>query len=663
MKNNTLLILAILLFLSPLPAQTFQQNGAYLCAQKKQQMHSSSRSFRGPNSPVHTFDVLKYSMNIDLSNQFDTPYPQDFTADIVVQFRVDSILNSIKLDAVNSSLSVTSVGMAGTSFTHTNDTLSITLDQTYQPGDTVEVSIDYEHLDVEDHAFYVSNGFVFTDCEPEGARKWFPCYDKPSDKAALDLLATVPSSVRLGSNGYLVDSTASGSNLIYHWRSDNPIATYIMVISARKNYNLDIVYWERPSDSVMVPFRFYYNNGEDPSYIESVIPGMCDYFSDAYGEHPFEKNGFATLNSDFAWGGMENQSLTSLCPGCWGENLVSHEFAHQWFGDMISPGTWADLWLNEGFATWSEAYWYESSGGYSSYKNDIKNNANSYLSGNPGWPIYNPEWIEETPPNSVLFNYAITYAKSSCVIHQFRYIVGDSLFFKAIKAYATDTVKFKFKSAVTEDFVDKVGEEVGEDMHWYFDTWLKEPNHPVYQNEYYFDEQEGGSWKIYFLAKQTQTEPEFFPMELNIFVAFDDFSDTTFRFRNMSNNEEFVFDVDKKPIQVFFDLDNEIVLKQASLTVSTEEFEESAATALFENIPNPAQDQTTILYRLSQNGHTNLDLYDLTGRKIKTLFSGQQKAGMHTITIETASLKAGIYLCTLKTSHNKTFVQKMLVQH
>ena len=662
MKKNILALLVTFLFLSHLSAQYVERSGAYYCAQKKQQMQSSSRSFRGPNSPVHTFDVLKYTMNIDLSNQFDPPYPQNFNADIVVQFKVDTALNSIKLDAINNSLSITSVGMAGLSFTHQNDTLNITLDQTYQPGDTVEVSIDYQHLNVEDHAFYVSNGFVFTDCEPEGARKWFPCYDKPSDKAALDLLATVPSSVRLGANGYLVDSTYSGSNLIYHWRSDNPIATYIMVISAKKNYNLDIVYWERPSDSVMVPFRFYYNNGEDPTNIENVIPGMCDYFSNAYGEHPFEKNGFATLNSEFAWGGMENQTLTSLCPGCWSENLVSHEFAHQWFGDMISPGTWADLWLNEGFATWSEAYWYEASGGYNAYKNDIENNASSYLNSNPGWPIYNPGWIEETPPNSILFNYAITYAKSSCVIHQFRYIVGDSLFFKAIKAYATDTAKFKFKSAVTQDFVDKVSDEVGEDMHWYFDPWLEEANHPVYANEYYYAEQGDGSWKIYFLAKQTQSEPEFFPMELNIYVAFDDLSDTTFRFRNMENNEEFVFDVEKTPVYLAFDLTNEIVLKQASLTVSTDEFQESAATTLFENIPNPAQNQTTIRYQLAQNGSISLVLYDLTGRLFKVLYEGQQKAGMQQVEVETGSLKPGVYLYTLKTN-NKTFVKKMIVQH
>lgn len=662
MKRNILTILVTFLFLSHLSAQNLEQSGAYFCAHKKQLSETPSRSFRGANSPAHSFDVLKYTMNIDLSNQFDSPYQQNFNADIVVQFRVDSALNSIKLDAVNSSLSIVSVSMAGLSFTHQSDTLSIMLDQTYQPGDMVEVSIDYQHLDVEDGAFYVSGGFVFTDCEPEGARKWFPCYDKPSDKAALEMYATVPSDVLLGSNGALIDSTFSGNELTYHWRSDNPIATYIMVISAKKNYNLDIVYWERPSDLAMIPFRYYYNDGEDPSTIEAMALDMCDHFSAGYGEYPFEKNGFATLNSEFAWGGMENQTMTSLCPGCWGESLVAHEFAHQWFGDMISPGTWADLWLNEGFATWSEAYWYESYAGYSAYKNDIENNASYYLSANPGMPIYNPGWIDETPPNGTLFNYAITYCKSSCILHQFRYIVGDSLFFKAIKAYATDTADFKFKSAVTQDFVDKMSDEVGEDMHWYFDTWLEEPNHPIYENEYYFTAHEDGKWKVHFLANQVQGNPEFFPMELNIFVGFGDLSDTVFRFRNMNNNEEFVFDVEKEPIFLAFDEDEEIVLKQASLTVATAEIDEERESSLFENIPNPAQNQTTIRFHLSQSEWASLELYDLTGRLVKVLFSGQQKQGTQQLLLQTASLEAGVYLCTLKTN-NRTFVKKMVVQH
>ena len=642
----------------------FEESGAWYCSQKK--MHKASdRNYplQGPNSPQHSFDVLQYAMNIDLFDNFDAPYPHDFTNNLIVKFEVDSTLNAIQLDAFSTSIQINSVGMAATSFTHSNNIVDIMLDQTYDPGDIVEVSIDYQHLDIDDDAFFVGGGFVFTDCEPEGARRWFPCWDKPSDKAALEVTALVPASVRLGSNGALIDSTFVGDSLYYHWKSDNPIATYIMVLTARKNYNLYIHYWERPSDQEMIPFRYYFNN-EDPELIvekAELANDMCDWFSTGYGEYPFEKNGFATLNNEFVWGGMENQTLTSLCPGCWYESLVAHEFAHQWFGDMISPGTWADLWLNEGFATWSEAYWIESSAGYTGYKNRINANASAYKNGNPGWPIYNPEWADETPPKNILFNGAITYAKACCVIHQFRYIVGEELFFEAIYEYANDEENFKHKTVVTEDFVDKMSEVVGEDMGWYFYPWLEQANHPIYRNEYYFEKISDEVWEVNFLAKQIQND-SFFPMELNIYVAFDDLSDTTIRFRNLENEEEFVFEFEKEPLFLAFDLPNEIVLKSGTLILSTPKGSMTSETELLMNMPNPASTQTTILYNLAQNGMTTLELFDLTGQRVKTIWEGQQTAGSQRVSIETADLESGVYFYTLK-AEGRSFVKKMVVQH
>ncbi len=658
----SILLCSLLLLISNLLAQEHEKNGAWYCSMKNHHSHQFDRQIMGPNTPEHTYDVQKYTIDIDLHKNFSSPYPHDFTAEVIVNFRVDSALNSIELHAATASINVQDVGLAAQSFVQNNDTLFIQLDQTYNPGEMVDVSINYTHLNVDDGAFYVSNGFVFTDCEPEGARRWFPCYDKPSDKAALEIYAKVPSNVLFGSNGVLVDSVMNADTLTYHWLSENPIATYIMVMTAKSNYNLDIDYWERPSDGALIPFRYYWHQTQPSALTKEQVMGMADHFSESFGEYPFEKNGFASLNNEFTWGGMENQTLTSLCTACWYESLLAHEFAHQWFGDMISPGTWADLWLNEGFATWSEAHWDEAGGGYLAYKANIQNEANSYLAGNPGWPIYNPDWAVNTPNKNILFNYAITYAKSACILHQFRYIVGDSLFFKAVYEYANDSINFMHQSAVTEDFIDKMSESVGEDMHWYFESWVEQANHPVYENEYYFTDLGSGHWQAHFLTKQVQENAPFFPMELNIYVVFKDLTDTTIRFRNMVNEESFVFDFDKEPMYLGFDFDNEIVLKQASLIISDEAKDEKPMGIFLRNIPNPATNKTTIIYHLPENGQVKLELFDLTGKRLEVLYEGQLISGSQKLELETSTLENGIYLYSLQ-ANGMTSVQKLVVQH
>jgi hypothetical protein len=291
---------------------------------------------------------------------------------------------------------------------------------------------------------------------------------------------------------------------------------------------------------------------------------MTTRYSQLFGEHAFEKNGFATMNNQFIWGGMENQTLTSLCPNCWSENLVSHEFGHQWFGDMITCATWADIWLNEGFATYMEALWYEYTSGYASYKNDINNDASSYISGNPGWPMYNPSWAISTPDNNTLFNFAITYAKGATVLHMLRYTLGDSVFFAALKAYATDTTDFRLKNATTADFVQKISQTAGQDMGWFFNQWVYQPNHPVYANTYNITSLGGGQWMVGFKGRQTQSTPAFFQMPVELKITFTSGPDSTLRFFHSQNNQVFEFRFDRQPTTVTFDPGNNIVIKQGS---------------------------------------------------------------------------------------------------
>ena len=515
----------------------------------------------------HSFDAIDYKLNLDLYNCFISPYPKSFTGSVILTFQVDSTLNSIKLNAVNTSLVINSVSLAGVSFSHSSNILTINLDRTYNVGETAQIKIFYQHNNVSDGAIYVSNGFLFTDCEPEGARKWLPCWDKPSDKATIDLTARVPANVKLGSNGRLADSTRNVDTIYYNWISNDPVATYLMVMTGKVNYNLDIVYWPRisnPNDSI--PIRFYWNQGENVSSMKIKVPQMMTAYSQLFGEHPFEKNGFATLNNQFVWGGMENQTLTSLCPNCWQESLIAHEFAHQWFGDMITCATWADIWLNEGFATYTEALWLEHLYGYSSYKSDINSDASNYLSSNPGWAISEPSWALITPSTNTLFNYAITYMKGACVLHLLRYVMGDTDFFDGLYSYANDP-NLKYKSAVIPDFKEHMSTAYGQDLSWFFDEWIYQPNHPAYQNQYWFQNISGANWQVGFVARQTQSNSSFHKMPIEIKLSFTTGADTTIRVMNDSNDQIYMWNFNRQPNNIVFDPSNNIVLKTAALSV------------------------------------------------------------------------------------------------
>ncbi|MBK8980746.1 MAG: T9SS type A sorting domain-containing protein [Ignavibacteria bacterium] len=669
MKKIIFIIFLLLVFVPVTSIAQFNtEKGSILCSQKKSSSDYNLFDLDSQNSPKHSFDVLNYEINIDIRNCFISPYPKSFSGYVTVRFKADSVINSINLNAVNTSLTINSVSLDGVSFTHTNNVLNIVLSRTFIPGEIAEVKISYQHLNVSDQAFYTGNGGLFTDCEPEGARKWFPCWDKPSDKATLDMTVKVPANVRIGSNGRLNDSTVTGDTIYYHWVSRDPVPTYLVVLTGKVNYNINIVYWNKlsnPSDSI--PIRFYFNNGENPAPIKNIIKDMTTYFSQKFGEHGFEKNGFTTAPAPgFSWGGMENQTLTTLCANCWSENLVSHEYAHQWFGDMITCATWADIWLNEGFATYSEALWFEKTGGYSSYKSDINSSASSYLSQNPGWAMYNPQWAIITPNTSTLFNYAITYAKGACVLHMLRYVVGDSAaFFNIVRSYATDTSDFKYKSATTDDFAAKISQAYGQDLTWFIEQWVKQPNHPVYQNFYQFTNLGSGLWKVAFHARQTQTNTPFHKMPLVLKISFSTGPDTTVKVMNDINDQVFSWNFDRQPTAFTFDPDNDIVLKQGTtqpgiVNVNSATNEIPGQYVLYQNYPNPFNPVTSINFDLPVNEEVELRIFDINGKIIETLMNGELSAGSYKILWNGNNYPSGIYFYSLITK-NYTSVRKLML--
>lgn len=669
MKKIIYIFAVLILFVSSNSiAQINSEKGSRLCSEKKSSSDYNLFDLDSQNSPRHTFDVLNYELNLDIRNCFISPYPKSFTGYVIVKFKVDSVLNSISLNAVNSSMTINSVELSGISFTHSGNVLNIALTRTFMPGEITEVKINYQHLNVSDNAFYTGNGGLFTDCEPEGARKWFPCWDKPSDKATLDMTVKVPASVKIGSNGRLNDSTLTGDTIYYHWISRDPVPTYLVVLTGKVNYNLNIVYWHKLSDPAdSIPIRFYFNNGENPTGIKNIIGEMTTYFSEKFGEHGFEKNGFTTAPAPgFNWGGMENQTLTTLCAGCWSENLVSHEYAHQWFGDMITCATWADIWLNEGFATYSEALWFEKTGGYNSYKSSINSEANSYFSQNPGWAMYNPEWAIITPNTNTLFNYAITYAKGACVLHMLRYVVGDSAtFFNIIRSYATDTADFKYKSVATDDFTEKISQAYGQDLSWFIDEWVKQPNHPVYQNFYQFTNLGSGIWKVAFQARQTQSNTPFHKMPLVLKISFATGPDSTVQVMNDINDQVFTWEFDRQPTTLQFDPNNDIVLKQGTtqpglVNINTEENEIPNQFNLYQNYPNPFNPVTNINFDIPVKAEVELRIMDISGKIIQTLIKSELTEGSHSAVWNAENFPSGIYFYSILTKQY-TYTRKMML--
>jgi aminopeptidase N len=597
----------------------------------------------------HSYDVQKYKLEMDIYPSFTAPYPKSFSAKEVITFKVDSALSSIKLNAVNSSLQIDSVRMAGISFTHSSDTLHIILNRTYQPGEIVSVRICYQHMNTSDNALYASNGYVFTDFPPEGARKVFPCWDRPSDKALSDITIKVPLNVRLGSTGHLADSTIIADTIYYHWVSQYPVSTYLITITSKVNFLVNRTWWKHlddPTDSI--PILLYYKSGEVLITANNLIKPLTDFFSQKFGEYPFEKIGFATLSSAFPWGGMENQTMVNLQPGGYTqEDLIAHEHSHQWFGDLITCGTWADIWLNEGFGTYCQKLWTENAHGYTTYKNQMNQIANVYLGSNPGWPIYNPEWAIQTPPASQLYSTAVIYNKGACVLFQLRYVLGDTTFFNIMNAYANDT-NFMFKNAVTEDFINTVNQVSGQDMQWFFDEWVYAPNHPLYANSYRIDYPGTGYWKVSLTVEQIQTNTVFFRMPVEVKIFFTDGSDTIVKVLNDANPQLFQWDFLKQPTSLTFDPNRNILLKQATTIVGLESDKHDSGFSIEQNEPNPFTGFTTIRYNVPKESHIKISIFDSQGNELLIAVDKIHDPGKYKLDFTNDSLSPGVYIYKLE---------------
>ena len=448
-------ILISILFLTNLVFTQQKDESELKCSHSKTAKAMLTK-YAAPTSSQNNYDVTYYDIDLTIDPDEEKVYG-------VVGIEGISLvpsLNEIDID-LSYILSVGSVkDELGNNLTyeHISSLLTVTFSNAIGNGEKFNVIINYNGrpqasgLGSFGFSQYDGQPMIWSLSEPYGAREWWPCKDTPTDKAdSVDISIKVPADLTAASNGNLVDTENSGDWTTYHWQERYPIATYLVSIAIHPYKVFYDWYKYSPLDSMRLEYYVFPNNFDDVQHTYGLTNDMISAMAQRFGEYPFieEKYGHA----EFVWGGgMEHQTLTSL--GGHSEALIAHELGHQWWGDMVTCANFHHIWLNEGFATYSEALWYEiRDNDIRSLHADMANNRAWY-----GWregSIY----VEDTTSVSRIFNGSLTYAKSSWVVHMLRHIVGDDHFFNGIREYGE---RYRFKSAVTEQF-QAVMEEVSGD--------------------------------------------------------------------------------------------------------------------------------------------------------------------------------------------------------
>ncbi|MDH3892529.1 MAG: M1 family aminopeptidase [candidate division Zixibacteria bacterium] len=462
------------------------------------------------------YDVKTYDIAIRVNDTIETIFGRVgfralATEDGVSQVEVD-LLDNMPIDSI--------ISPAGAlSYSRLDNTVTITLDQTYNTDQSFEFDI-YYWGEPEQSSSSVFNGFAWhvkssgeysisTVSQPYGARSWWPCKDRMDDKADSFFIAiTADSRFYVASTGTL-DSTVFGLGHVktYYFTMPYPMASYLFAIGV-SDYAVWYDEWIYNNDQDTMPVV----HAVDPAWFEysqdnyDVTPYALTILSDNYGLYPFTdvKYGHASMQW---YSAMEHQSMSwMLGSHTWGysEPVVVHELGHQWWGDYITCESWSDIWLNEGWASYSEALYYQVRMGWNYYHDYMDN-----MDYAEGTSLYR---ADTTWPNYVFS--LIVYDKGAWVCHMLRGVLGDSLFFQAINDYYNS--QYAFGALTTLEFRDVWEQSSGMELDWFFDQWIFGEYRPYYYFQYWVEASAGGGYDVFLAVDQVHTtDPQVFKMPVD----------------------------------------------------------------------------------------------------------------------------------------------------
>jgi aminopeptidase N len=618
-----------------------------------------------PSGPVencpHSVDILHYGITllVDIDNETISG------STTVTALSQESGLDDLQLDLAALTVdSVLSMG-APVDFTHAGPVLSVDLGRVYEQGDTVEVEVFYGghpgnngtdelggfYFDgVPTHAFQVGRTLGAT--QPSMGKYLFPCWDWPCDKATAEFHITVPGVGRkVICNGVLtsavVDSVAGTAT--YHWVEDCPIATHRIALHAGKYAEL--------VDSTYDFIRYFVY----PRQIETAlinfanVDGMMDAFEEAFGPYPFAKCAYVV--SGQADVGHQNciaypaGAVTASHGNDW---QVARGLARQWWGACVGMADWRDVWLCESFGRYGEPLFEESAYGDEAYHDYVYENLilHTFADVDPYSSVYDPSF----PGGHTI------YEKGTVVLHMLRYVLGDSAFFDALKAFRQ---AYEYDIAVTADFETSVEASSGMDLGWFFNEWLYDCGWPEY--EYAWNAvPDGEVYDLALVINQVQTVGPVFAMPLDVGVALAG-GDTVLTIWVDQAHEEYSFAVAGEPLGVEIDPHRWVLQRSTEVAYAAVRRGGDPAGLLGIDVaPNPSRAGAVIRYSIPDGGRAGIYVYDVRGRQVAALLEGVPGPGAGEVFWDgrvSAGHRAapGTYFCRLVTGAGSTTASLILI--
>jgi aminopeptidase N len=591
------------------------------------------------------YDVHFYFLDLELDNS--STY---LTGTAQIDLTTSNSPSSIDLDLDNA-LSVSDVRLNGSSvsFTHSSDLLSIPLEKS-NSRTAYSVEVDYSGTPPYGlyHGYYavLAEEVTYSLSEPFDAMGWFPVKQDLTDKAdSSRVYVTVPDNLMAGSNGLLTGTTdMGGGQTRYEWKSSYPIDYYLISVAVG-NYQ-DYSFYAHPAeseDSILVQ-NYIYNHQSYLDYYEDDIlatADMIEALSVLFGLYPHheEKYGHCVVDLN---GGMEHQTMTSL--GNFSFNLVAHELGHSWFGNYITCATWQDIWINEGFAVYSEYLTYQELRSEAASRNWLEINESTARDYDDG-SVYIP--FDEATTVSRIFDYILTYKKGGMLVHMIRYLLdNDTMFFDVLHEHLSthgDSV------ATGDDFKTILETTSGMDFDPFFNQWYYGEGYPIYDVTWYqaYD-------TVYINTIQTGSCPQapLFTTPLEYRLYFSDGDSLTVRLPQNDLNVINKIPDDRSVTDIAFDPDLWIMKEYSIQQISAREAHSTERISIY---PNPAEGHVQI--HTPESGMYTVKIHTVQGKLLRS-----QTFNSKRLDLNLGDLSGGVYIMSLYDEKSLLKTEKLIIE-